>query len=630
MLSNQRQCPLLQVSALDALVGNSAGTPSISIAASDMIVPKKKNKIIDDASEIIKQITGKFKKGLMTDHERYNHTIKVWAQAKSDITTAMVEGIQDENHIHYMINSGARGNWGQITQMCGIKGLVANPAGKTIELPIKSNLKEGFTILEYFIATHGGRKGKSDTALKTAEAGYLTRRLVDAVQDIIIKEYDCGSKEAHKVTRKESEMIGEEFEKRIYGRVLATNTVDAKTGEIIIKKGTELGKEEIQAITEATVDYVEVRSVMTCETSNGICVKCYGKDLGTNDTVDIGTAVGIIAAQSIGEPGTQLTMRTFHMGGVAEGKDITQGLTRVEELFEARNPKSPAVLSEIEGKAKISQKGGTITINITSAEPLITQYFLDPNMKPAVKQGDEIKEKLVLAKSTKHKGTIKSVDAGKVVTATTKLVEVISEGVVEKSYEVPKGKILAIKNGQMVAKGQAVTSGHYNLRELMELTDLYTVQKYIMQEVQSIYASQGQTINDKHIEIIARQMLSKERILDAGDSNYLPGELIDDIELENANKALVKSKKQPAHSERLLLGLTRIALYTDSWLSAASFQETIRVLVEASTTKRIDYENPKHSPKHDSPDHPSDARCCRSGYEDLLIQSPIFAGSSVV
>jgi DNA-directed RNA polymerase subunit beta' len=560
----------------------------LSIGIEDMIVPEAKVKIIDDASEIVKKITNKYKMGLMTDDERYQHTIKVWAETKSAITTEMVKGIHDENHIHYMINSGARGNWGQITQMCGIKGLVANPAGKTIELPIKANLKEGFSILEYFIATHGGRKGKSDTALKTAEAGYLTRRLVDAVQDIIVKEYDCGTKEAHRVTREESEQIGEEFERRIYGRILTEKVVDAKTGEILVKKNTEIGKPEIKKISEGTVEEVFVRSVMTCQTPNGICVKCYGKDLGTNFTVDIGTAVGIIAAQSIGEPGTQLTMRTFHMGGVAEGKDITQGLTRVEELFEARTPKSPAILSEIDGKVKVSQKGKQITVTVTSNEPLVTQYKLSQFMKAEVKKGDKVKEKQLLAKSTKQKNLLKAETEGKVLTVGKEMIEVISDGLVEKPYPIPSGKTVLVKTGAAVTRGQALTSGHYNLRELMELNGIYKLQKYIMQEVQSIYAAQGQTINDKHIEIIARQMLSKSRINDSGDSNLLPGELVDFIELEKLNEELKKKGKHPADAERLLLGLTRISLYTDSWLSAASFQETIRVLVEASTTKRMD------------------------------------------
>lgn len=560
----------------------------ISTSAADMRIPKEKTGIVDVASNKVQSISELYQQGLVTDDERYNATIKVWSQAKSDITEHMIKNIPEENDLYYLVDSGARGNWGQITQLCGIKGLVANPAGRTIELPIKSNLKEGFTILEYFIATHGGRKGKSDTALKTAEAGYLTRRLVDAVQDIIIKEEDCGATEAHLVTREESEKIGEKFENRIYGRVLAKDVADPKTGEVILEKDTEIDTESIQAIKKAKVDHIEVFSVMTCRTEGGICVKCYGKDLGNNKTVKIGTPVGIIAAQSIGEPGTQLTMRTFHMGGVAGEGDITQGLTRVEELFEARNPKAQAVLAEISGKIKISAKGNISEITITSEKPIEKPYELSPDFSATVKKGDKVKEKDVIAKSNVNKNVVRSEESGKVVDVNEDAIVILTEHNVEKMYKVPFGKTLKVKNNMVVKKGDALTTGHFNLRELMKLTDIYTVQKYIMTEVQSIYASQGQTINDKHIEIIARQMLSKVRILDAGDSMFLPGEITDIITYDMTNRELVKGKKKPSKAERLLLGLTRIALHTESWLSAASFQETIRVLVEAATTKKID------------------------------------------
>ncbi|MBT3704546.1 DNA-directed RNA polymerase subunit beta' [Candidatus Peregrinibacteria bacterium] len=560
----------------------------LSIAASDMVVPKEKVQIVEDASDLVKKINNQYWKGLITEDERYNNNIKVWSKAKSEITNVMIQGIKEDNDLFYMIDSGARGNWGQITQLCGIKGLVANPAGKTIELPIKSNLKEGFSILEYFIATHGGRKGKSDTALKTAEAGYLTRRLVDAVQNIIIKEYDCKSPHAHLITREESEMIGEKFEHRIYGRTLAEDLVDPETGEIIGKKSKEIGNKELKKIEGSTVQSVKVRSVMTCQTEDGICIKCYGKDLGRNETVNIGTAVGIIAAQSIGEPGTQLTMRTFHMGGVAEGSDITQGLTRVEELFEARPPKSPAVMAEISGKASLRQKDKKVEISIISDEPIEQEYELNSNMVPTVKKGDKVAPKMAIAKAEDSKATLKAIESGKVKQITDDKIITISEGPVEKTYKIPQGKTVTIKNGDYVEKGTPLTNGHLNLKDLMSLTDIYNVEKYIMTEVQSIYASQGQTINDKHIEIISRQMLSKVRILESGNSPFLPGEIVDIIRFEHTNEALKGKKKQPARGERLLLGLTRIALFTDSWLSAASFQETIRVLVEASTTKKID------------------------------------------
>ncbi|MBD3360636.1 DNA-directed RNA polymerase subunit beta', partial [Candidatus Peregrinibacteria bacterium] len=560
----------------------------ISFSHADMVVPKEKEEIIEEASEIVKQINNQYWKGLITEEERYNHTIQIWSETKSNTTNKMINGIEEENNIFYMIDSGARGNWGQVTQLCGIKGLVANPAGKTIELPIKSNLKEGFDILEYFIATHGGRKGKSDTALKTAEAGYLTRRLVDSNQDIVIREYDCGSTYIHTVTKEESEDIGEKFESRIYGRTFAEDLKDPKTKKIIAKKDEIIEKDTLKTIEDLNIESVSVRSVMTCQTEGGICVKCYGKDLGTNKKVKIGTAVGIIAAQSIGEPGTQLTMRTFHMGGVAEGSDITQGLARVEELFEARTPKSPAVISEIDGKAKIHQKGKQTEITVTSSDKIVIEYQLTGDMKPVVKKGDKVKNKTIIAKAETHKGSIKATEPGKIKEITEDKIITESLGLVEKDYIVPHGRTVKIKNGEDVKKGDSLTNGHLDLKKLMSLTDTYTVQKYIVTEVQSIYASQGQNINDKHIEIIAKQMLSKIRIFDSGDSNLLPGEIVDIIQFDKVNEELEKKNKKKAKGERLLLGLTRVALFTDSWLSAASFQETIRVLVEAATTNKID------------------------------------------
>lgn len=562
----------------------------LTIAATDMVVPKEKEKIIEEASEIIKKINNQYWKGLVTDEERYHHTIQVWTDAKSRVTEAMVRAITEENDLHYMINSGARGNWGQVTQLCGMKGLVANPAGRTIELPIKSNLKEGFTILEYFIATHGGRKGKSDTALKTAEAGYLTRRLVDAVQDIIVKEINCGSENSIIISRKDSTYYGgESFEKRIYGRILAAPVVNEKTAEVIIKAGTELDTEAIKMLAHHNINKVNIRSIIICTTENGVCQQCYGRDLGTNRMVEVGTAVGIIAAQSIGEPGTQLTMRTFHMGGVAEGQDITQGLTRVEELFEARSPKSPAILAEIDGVIKINRKGAQTEISLTSDGPVEHCYTLSTTDKILVKVGDTIKEKQALAKSSQFKSVLRAEENGKVVALSGDRLTIVTSGSIEKIYTIPFGKTLKVTHGKKVKRGDPLTSGHLNLRELLQLTDIQTVLRYIVGEVQTIYASQGQNINDKHIEIIARQMLSKARIIDPAETEYLPGEVVNVISIEKENQKLEMQKKKVIKYERLLLGLTRIALYTDSWLSAASFQETIRVLVEAGTTRRIDY-----------------------------------------
>ncbi len=558
----------------------------ISIASSDMLVPPEKTKIMEAANEIVRKINNQYWKGFITVDERYNNAIRIWNRTKSDISKKMIEAFDRENDIFYQIESGARGNWGQITQLCGMKGLVANPAGKTIELPIKANLKEGFSILEYFIATHGGRKGKSDTALKTAEAGYLTRRLVDAVQDVVIREVDCGSKSMHHITREESKQIGEDFEERIYGRVLAQEMVDPKTGEVVVKKGVEMDQHILRLVEEHHVNEVKVRSVITCLTPHGICQKCYGRDLGKNETIKVGTAVGIIAAQSIGEPGTQLTMRTFHMGGIAsEGQDITQGLTRVEELFEARPPKAAAILAEIDGVVKVSHKGNKTELTLSSEKPVEKAYILEEDFEPVVKKGEKIREKQVIAKHEETKKTLRAEESGTVVDVNEVMVKLRSDGAVTKSYKVPQGRSLKVKNNQEVTAGTPITTGHVNLRDLLQLQGIYAVQKYIITEVQSIYASQGQSINDKHIEIIARQMLSKVRIVEPGDTGYLPGQIVDVIELEHTNKKLKKAAK----AERLLLGLTRIALQTDSWLSAASFQETIRVLVEAATTKKVDH-----------------------------------------
>ena len=565
-----------------------ATASGVSIASSDMIIPQEKEDIIAEASEEVKKISNLYWKGIITDDERYMHTIKVWSKAKSDITSVLVDSIDDENNIHYMVNSGARGNWGQVTQLAGMKGLVANPAGKTIELPIKSNLKEGFTILEYFIATHGGRKGKSDTALKTAEAGYLTRRLVDAVQDVIIKEVDCGTKTTHKITREESDKIGVEFEDRIFGRVTA-NPVADKNGEVLIDKGVNIGHADLEAIDGKEIDEIEVRSPIICDTENGICQTCYGTDLGTNDLVEIGTAVGIIAAQSIGEPGTQLTMRTFHMGGVAQESDITQGLTRVEELFEARSPKSPALLAETDGKVKVNQKGKNVEIEVTSLEPVSTTYLVPDGFEPTVKAKDKVKAKQAIAKSQTSNRTVRVKEDGTIIEADDGQVVIQSDGPVTNTYLIPKNKTIKVKSGDLVTAGTALTSGARDLRSLMTLTDTYQALNYIINEVQSIYASQGQTINDKHIEIIVRQMTSKVRVMEPGDSELLPGQIVNSIRMKHINQDLTKNKKRQAKIENLLLGLTRVSLLTESWLSAASFQETIRVLVEAATTKRIDH-----------------------------------------
>ena len=560
----------------------------ISIGQGDITVPQEKDSILAAATEKVRLISDQYWKGFITEHERYLNSIRIWSQAKNDISVVMVKDFkkQPENHVFSMIDSGARGNWGQITQLCGMKGLVANPGGKTIELPIRSNLKEGFTILEYFIATHGGRKGKSDTALKTAEAGYLTRRLVDAVQDIVIREEDCCQEVVHTVTRVESEKIGEAFENRIFGRTLAADLIDPKTGEVIAEIGAQLNQNLVAEIRTRQLPEASVRSVMTCKTENGICQQCYGYDLGNNKLVDLGTPVGIIAAQSIGEPGTQLTMRTFHMGGVAGEGDITQGLTRVEELFEARSPKKPAALSEIDGRVDIQYSGDQALLIISSEELGSDEYRTEGGMNIVIKEGQTVKANQIIAKGS---GILRAINGGTVDRIDGTTITVRHSECMEKTYEFNVRDPLLVEKGQTIKAGAPLNAGHLDLKELMVLTDVYEVQRYLMTEVQSIYASQGQTINDKHIEIIVKQMLSRIRVLDPGDApEILAGEQMDFQKVCSMNRELKKQHKREVTFDRLLLGLTRISLATDSWLSAASFQETIRVLVEASTTGKVD------------------------------------------
>jgi DNA-directed RNA polymerase subunit beta' len=558
----------------------------VSISASDMLVPEIKDSLLQEATEKVETISQYYQDGLLTDDERYSSSIKTWSEVKNKITEEMVKEFEkdSENNIYYMIDSGARGNWGQITQMCGMKGLVANPGGRTIELPIKSNLKGGFSIIEYFIATHGGRKGKSDTALKTAEAGYLTRRLVDSVQDILIRDEDCGNDFPYFVTKKDTLAMGIDMEKRLFGRFLAQPLL-TNDGEVLADAGTEIDRALIQKIIDNDIESVPIRSVLDCRVEKGVCKKCYGRDLGDNKEVKMGTPVGIIAAQSIGEPGTQLTMRTFHMGGVADaGNDITQGLARVEELFEARNPKTTATLSEIGGKLRFVHEKNGLTIFVESQELGKDEYQVTPSLKPMVEEGQTITAGKILAKGisilrANYGGVVESVSENKIVVRHTEKISV--------SYDFRGNENFIVQDGDMVKSGDPLTGGHFNLKELLKRTTTENVQRYIMKEVLGVYSSQGQSIHDKHMEVIVREMFSRVRILDSGDfPDLIEGDITDYYKVIN----LVRNnpeKKAPIF-ERLLLGLTRSALNTDSWLSAASFQETIRVLVDTATTGKSD------------------------------------------
>ncbi|MCD5375453.1 DNA-directed RNA polymerase subunit beta' [Candidatus Gracilibacteria bacterium] len=561
----------------------------ISIAESDMIMPENKKELLEVASEKVTYIQKKHWNGFLTADEKFAQSIVIWGEVKKVIEQEMKSLYNNDNHIFNFIDSGARGNWGNITQLAGMKGLVSSTTGKTIELPIKSTLKEGFSTLEYFIATHGGRKGKSDTALKTAQSGYLTRRLVDSSQNIIIREEDCGTVH-HKVVLREDPKSGfdEKFADRIYSHTLALDVKDAK-GNVIITEGTVIDKDTLAIIEENNTPEVAIRSVLTCETEGGVCQRCYGLDLAANAGVDIGSPVGVIAAQSIGEPGTQLTMRTFHSGGVAkEGGDMTQGLARVEELLEARNPKLVAEISDIDGTVEVEHIDNQVIVSVTAHTLEEEEYYFGEDFEIAVKEGATIKPKQILARNKKEKARITAGFGGEVKKISAGMIVIKDVEKRRYEYAFDLGRTLLIKSGDEVKATQKLTEGNLSIQKLMQVGGVLAAEKYIVDEIKSIYASQGQTVNSKHIELVVRQMFSRIRVLDKGDTEFFPGDIVDIITFKNENDKLLAEGKKPGIGERLLLGITKISLYTESWLSAASFQETVRVLVESSVSGKID------------------------------------------
>ncbi|MDD2565779.1 MAG: DNA-directed RNA polymerase subunit beta' [Candidatus Gracilibacteria bacterium] len=562
----------------------------LSISKDDMIIPTNKDELIKKGEEKIKGIQKKFWTGFMTEKERYEQSVKVWMEVKNVIEKEMPSYFHPSNHIHHMIVSGARGNWGNVTQLCGMKGLVASPTGKIIELPIKANYKEGFSVLEYFINTHSGRKGKADTALKTAQSGYLTRRLVDAAQNIMAREYDCNTVAYEEINRETTKAIFKEsFDEKIYGKFLARDIT--LNGKVLVKSDNMIDKDTIKLLLDNGINTVSIRSIRTCETEGGVCQKCYGIDLGYNKLVEIGTPIGIIAAQSIGEPGTQLTMRTFHSGGVAkEGGDITAGLTRVEELFEARAPKYEATIAPFDGVVKTIKLGEKeITLTYVASELESKEYYIpDSTYKIMVKKGDKVDEKQLLAKSADGKNKINSLITGKVdrIDANVIVIKDIEPQVAV--FPIEFGKNILVSEGTVLTIGSKITEGHINIQKLMDLAGPLRTQSYIVNDIKEIYTSQGQTVNSKHIELIVRQMFSKIKITNAGDSSFFPGDIVDIIKFKKENSIIATAGGKQAIGSQLLLGLTKISLFTDSWLSAASFQETVRVLVEASVSRKID------------------------------------------
>ena len=552
-------------------------------------IPKLKVKadLIQGGEERVEEIKKQYNDGLLTNRERYIKVLEVWTDIKNRIKEQSQAIFDHKSSIASIIDSGARGTWEQMIQIMGIKGLVINPAGEVIELPVKANFQEGLDVLEYFISTHGTRKGLSDTALRTANAGYLTRRLVDVSQDAVILEKDCKDKEGLIITREECREPIEPLFERSIGRVLLEDIKDKSGKKVVIKKNTLITKELSEEIVKADPDYIKIRSVLTCKAKRGICQKCYGFDLGYNKLVELGVAVGIVAAQSIGEPGTQLTMRTFHTGGVAAG-DITQGLPRVEELFEARIPKKKAVLAPVTGVLEINNDNQLVSkdqrlLKIHPQNTRIAEYDLNKNTNLKVKDGQEVvKDEIIFIDKKKE---IRSELAG-VVKLTDKKLKISGNKNEAIEVVVPAGYTLHVKDKELVNEGQTLTEGSVDLHELYELSGKLDVQKYIISEIKHIYSSQGQNLNDKHVELVVRQMFSRLLINDVGDTELLPGEVITNTQFIDANE---KSKGETATGDILLLGITKAALTSDSFLSAASFQETARVLIDAAITGRIDH-----------------------------------------
>ena len=555
----------------------------LSIGIDDISIPKEKKEIIDGAQIKIDEIEAQLRRGLITSEEKSLKTIDLWNNARNQIEKKMLDEYAQDNPVLTYVQSGTRGSVAQLIQMAGMKGLVVNPAGEIIEIPIISNYKEGLTVFEYFISSHGSRKGRSDTSLRTSDAGYLTRRLVDVSQDVIITDEDCKTKEGILIKRDESESFNETFAERLDGRVVLHNIQDGK--KILVKAGEEISREKSIEIENSKIEEVKVRSVTCCEFEDGVCQKCYGRDLGTGKIIELGVAAGIVAAQAIGEPGTQLTMKTFHLGGVS-GEDITSGLPRVEELFEARKPKYEAPITEIDGLVQINKTKDKTTALIISDEMLTQEIDVPEGYELAVKNNEQVVAKKAVAVSTDKKA-LRTQIAG-TVEITGKKVVIRSKEKKEIEYEISPGMPLLVKNGEKIKKGTILADGHLNLSSALKLMGKEETIKYIIRETKSIYSSQGQSINDKHLEVIIRQMLCKVKIIEEGGSEFVPGQIVDRDEFEHVCEMLKEKKKVLPTAESIIMGITRVALKTGSFLSAASFQETTSVLINAAIKGSLD------------------------------------------
>ncbi len=569
-----------------------------TIAINDVEVPAKKKDLLERADKEIADLDEQFQTGLFTEEERYNRAVAVWTQASDRMTQVITETLSNYGGIYMMATSGAKGNIAQIKQMAGMRGLMSDPRGRIIELPIRSSFREGLTVLEYFLSTHGARKGLTDTALRTADSGYLTRRLIDVSQDVIILEEDCGAITGFWVENQPGNTLMPPLPGRLAGRVSVTSVADPNTGEILVEPNQMIVEEQAEAIAQAGIQRVQVRSPITCAARKGLCRLCYGRSLATGKPALLGEAMGIIAAQSIGEPGTQLTMRTFHTGGVA-GLDITSGLPRVEELFEARAPRGMAILAELDGKVEIDDSADGRRVRVVSREEYQEEYPIPSGYGPAVEPGEWVDVGDLLARPVESEGGAeeRALSPAQEIVARVAGRVGVQDGIIsvrwqeedQREYVIPPAAHLAVENGATVRAGDPITSGPLNPQDVLRILGKDAVQRYLIAEVQAVYRSQGITINDKHIEIIARQMLRKVRVDTTGDTELLPKELVDRFTFEEINAKILAEGGEPATGSPVLLGITRASLSTErSFLAAASFQETTRVLTEAAVNGAID------------------------------------------
>jgi len=586
-----------------------------------------------------------YRRGLITEDEQYMRTVELWTRATDDITAAVARNLDEQGPIRVMAVSGAvKGGFTPIRQLAGMRGLMADPAGRIIALPIRSNFREGLTALEYFISTHGARKGLADTALRTADAGYLTRRLVDVAQDVIIDAEDCGTRSGIWITLEDAKKMGQTMAERVFGRVVLSPVVNPATGEVIVSAGEMVSAEQAEAIQRLKIEQVYARSPLTCALRHGMCAKCYGRDLARGGLIQLGEAVGIIAAQSIGEPGTQLTLRTFHTGGVAGASDITHGLPRVQELFEARIPKGEAVISDIDGRVELHQQDGVRVLKVVHSEVLTDEYPIPRNYRLLVENEQSVTEGEVLAEYgdrqivAENQGRVfietpavlitppdstypvehplpanyrpivedgQRVNEGEpvaqygarqIVAGTGGVVSVRPQTTIyirrerreEREYEIATTARLRVEPGTFVKAGTQLTEGSINPNRLLRILGREAAQLYLLTEIQQVYRSQGVNINDKHIEVIIRQMTNKVAVVQPGDTDLLPGELVNRLTFQDLNEEITRAGGRRATARPVLLGITKAALNTESFLSAASFQHTINVLAGAAIEGKVD------------------------------------------